>query len=1156
MTASVSKNRVAAVVTLVAVMVLGGLTLAGSFGGVGAAVPGHSSGSSLGSAIAPTAAGSGPVATAVGSSPLTPVPLGGPSCTVNVTGENGANDALQSAIDAAATGSTICIGPGTYPEQLTITTSGLTLYGAGNASTFLAPTTVSFNTVDWDSAGGSSSSVACGSDLCVPTAAIVLVENSSGGPTTGVTIENLEVNGGPASSSVTCGDNYVGVDFQDSSGTLAAASVVNVASPLGSFGCQEVTGAVYAYNGYLYTHSVPSPAITVNVQDSTVTGYQKNGITCDDLGESCAIAANTVTGIGATTLTAQNGIQIGFGASATVTNNQVTGDHYTGGVTDNADYFAPVYTASGILIYDAGNTARVLSNVLRGDDLGIVVFGTASANVSGNRISQGFSYGITFDLNASSAYLGMPVYSTDTPWTSTAYDNSIQNVNVGMLIYDDNVTITGGSASSVNVSLEAMTDHAGSVYSIGLDQFSGHANVSDALLGDLSSYQSTAGFYPQPLGAYSLGMDNLTSAGLTPPSGSQFGVDVYGASAVISQCYVSGFATDVFLDPTMASGTVERSTVVSSAALGEPGVGIWTGNQAPDPTNDTTGTFYLLDNTVVGPGGATDSPLAGGAGILAGGAYVNITGNTVSGFSAVYGTTPTNTTGSGSGYDWWQGTQSVGIMVGCAPTSTASQCLVEHNSIVNNAIGVAVILTNSAFAGTWQTGPITVSSNSIVNSGGYGVYTSMGGRGAGAPQTSYLTANTINDTLSGAPALYLAGQAYNVSRNVFIGTSATGDQGAVQGEGGPNITTASVEATDYWDYSFAWTTVVLNDNVFLDTPLYWSTSWAPGSQSSLSGGELVTFTEQGLPSGTAWSVSFVAVTGTVPAPGSIVTDDQNGSLPYLVPPVTGYSAAPATGLLTVSGAPITQTIVFSPAAFAVDFVESGLPHGTEWWLNLTNGQQFSSKNLTIAFSEPGGTYDYGFGISYAHPRDYSALPGQLTVNGHAVTVNVVFVPVRPIKVTETGLPNGMEWWANLSVVRSSYTSGSSFHSTVTTITMYLGSGQYTMTFAALNHGYSAKSHSFTVTPIGTTAPRQFRATFHLLVFTVNVTESGLPHGAGWCLVISGGRTYCSHGSGVSFKEPNGTYNYTLTTTARGYVGASGSFTVAGTTLAKTVTFTA
>lgn len=51
--------------------------------------------------------------------------------------------------------------------------------------------------------------------------------------------------------------------------------------------------------------------------------------------------------------------------------------------------------------------------------------------------------------------------------------------------------------------------------------------------------------------------------------------------------------------------------------------------------------------------------------------------------------------------------------------------------------------------------------------------------------------------------------------------------------------------------------------------------------------------------------------------------------------------------------PIIDTNVYN-----ISFKESGLPSGVIWYLNLTNGQSFSSNMSTIRFIEPNGTYYY------------------------------------------------------------------------------------------------------------------------------------------------------------------------------------------------------
>lgn len=957
----------------------------------------------------------------------------GPSCTVTVSSENIAGNAVQSAIDAALPGDTICIGAGTFPEQLNITTSDLTIRGSGSTSTILAPAApLVFNTHDFDASGGA---------YAVPAAAIILVQGASHDPTTGVagvTLEDLQVNGAAGSSTFnSCARGFFGIDVQASSATIQNVSVANIAMPDADFGCQTGTGlGIYAYDGMFNFPSTAHAPDAVVVNYTTVVGYQKNGVTCDDTGVSCALGLVTTTGRGGTTLTAQNGIQIAFGANAGISRAVVTGDHYTGSVGKNADYFAPEYTASGILVYDAGPIVSIESSTLGGNDIGVAVVGTPTVTVDGNTVYQGFSYGMSFDLNTSAAWLGFPVYSTASPWNSSATANSISNVNVGILIYDDNVTIASSQSRNVNVSIEAVFDHAGSDYGTNVRTFNSGANVSGFLLGNISSYQSTAGFYPKAIGAFVVLNASVTAGAVSYPAGSVYGILVDGSSLVAELSGVTGYVNGIITNPTIGQAFFYRNAVTLPDA-GVPAIGIWAGNQAPHPSTETTGTIALTLNRIIGPGGATASALAGSAGIIAGGAVVTIQQNQVADFSAVYGTNLANTTGWGSGYDWWQGTQSVGVLVGCAPSSPIADCRVSQNFLPNNAIGIAVVLTDTSFSGTWQAGPINISNNTITDSGGYSVYTSMGGRGAGAPQTSLIADNTFDNSIRGAPGLDLAGQDYEVRSNDFIGTSATGTQGAVQGEGGGGleISTASVQATDYWDYGYDWTVVSLEANAFDQTHLYCSSSFVAGSHSSLSCGELVTFTESGLPASTTWGVSVAGADFGEAAPTALVVQVQNGSVSYSVNAVAGYSAVPVAGVFSVAGSPMTVPITFSPASSLVTFTETGLSArelARFGWSAALNGTAMHSSTSSISFVVKAGTYpDLVF---VAQPRwrasgTAGVIPGgSLTVSG-PTTVHVTFSRGKTLYLllTQHGL-SGTSWCVSVDSYRQCVSTGPiSFH---------------------------------------------------------------------------------------------------------------------------------
>ena len=58
-----------------------------------------------------------------------------PTCTVQVV----AGQSIQDALNGAAAGATVCVGPGTYQENLLINKDGITLKGAGPGATVLQP---------------------------------------------------------------------------------------------------------------------------------------------------------------------------------------------------------------------------------------------------------------------------------------------------------------------------------------------------------------------------------------------------------------------------------------------------------------------------------------------------------------------------------------------------------------------------------------------------------------------------------------------------------------------------------------------------------------------------------------------------------------------------------------------------------------------------------------------------------------------------------------------------------------------------------------------------------------------------------------------------------------------------------------------------------
>jgi hypothetical protein len=247
---------------------------------------------------------------------------------VNCGAEGFAYPTIQSAIAAATPGDTVFVCPGTYEEQVTIRTPGVTLEGSDIGQTVVKPTTLSLTAPSLFSGQ--------------PLAYIILVDGVSG-----VTIKNLTVDGSSATGIPCDPSGFIGIFYRASSGTITGVKVTSIKGPLA---CQHHLG-IFVQSGY-----GPHLKSDVTITDSTVEDYGKNGITCNEAGTRCIVAGNTVTGIGPTDVIGQNGIQLGFGAHGRVLGNTVSGNVYIP---------EPV-TACGILIFRAGGT--VSGNTLGGNE--------------------------------------------------------------------------------------------------------------------------------------------------------------------------------------------------------------------------------------------------------------------------------------------------------------------------------------------------------------------------------------------------------------------------------------------------------------------------------------------------------------------------------------------------------------------------------------------------------------------------------------------------------------------------------------------------------------------------------------------------------------------------------------------------------------------
>jgi len=187
-----------------------------------------------------------------------------------------------------------------------------------------------------------------------------------------VNISNLTVDG--SNSQINdCTVDLMGIVYQNASGTISNSAALNEIPAPSLIGCQTGLGIFIQTDGAGGTSNV-------TVSNSVVQNYAKNGITADEVGSTVTITGNTVTGLGSTPQVAQNGIQVGFGATGTVSNNTVYDDVYGGDVS--------VAISTGLLIYASPNVT-INNNTVGNTQDSIAVFSDVNlGNADGSHITN------------------------------------------------------------------------------------------------------------------------------------------------------------------------------------------------------------------------------------------------------------------------------------------------------------------------------------------------------------------------------------------------------------------------------------------------------------------------------------------------------------------------------------------------------------------------------------------------------------------------------------------------------------------------------------------------------------------------------------------------------------------------------------------------
>ena len=281
----------------------------------------------------------------------------------------------------------------------------------------------------------------------------------------------------------------------------------------------------------------------------------------------------------------------------------------------------------------------------------------------------------------------------------------------------------------------------------------------------------------------------------------------------------------------------------------------------------------------------------------------------------------------------------------------------------------------------------------------------------------------------------------------------------------------------------------------------------------------VSFTETGLPTGAKWFLNISGGNAYTSSSAYLSFLEPNGTYSYSIS--TGNKSfkpsSQISGIFVVNGTEISQPLVFLPVVYAVTFSEYGLKSGTEWYVNMSNGQSHSTTQSVLTFSEMNNTYHYTLAVvnKQYKPVVYSSY---FIVSGGPVSENVNFTLLTYTVIFEQSqssvLPSGYLWFVNLS-------NGQAHSSGNHSLSVELPNGTYYYTVATADKTFYSPGGTLTINGQSTVE----HVTFSPFYYNVSFLENGLPTGTIWS--VSLGNNNNSSSGPKYFEEVNGTYEFII-----------------------------
>lgn len=238
--------------------------------------------------------------------------------------------------------------------------------------------------------------------------------------------------------------------------------------------------------------------------------------------------------------------------------------------------------------------------------------------------------------------------------------------------------------------------------------------------------------------------------------------------------------------------------------------------------------------------------------------------------------------------------------------------------------------------------------------------------------------------------------------------------------------------------------------------------------------------------------------------------------------------------------------------YAVRLTESNLPAGTLWSVSV-NGAVVNSSTPTIVLNESIGTFTYDVlsPIATVPGIQFVALPasGSFAVTSAPQALGVTYA--EQFALNTTALPRTA---GAVSPSAGWYNSGDRVN-----LTALAGPGFVFAGWVGLGPGaYAGKANPAVLSMVG---PESETARFSgAIAFPVTFSESGLPAGTSWSVVLNG-LFNGSTGASINLVEPNGSYAYFAATAIRGGAGVQyvanrtlGTFTIAGRPVSQSISY--